>query len=155
MPRAGDADEGDAEQLSDERFEELANTEQFILTVSENGYGKRSSSHEYRVSGRGGKGIAAMVVNDRNGPLIASFPVDNGDQIMLVSDNGQLIRCPVEGIRQAGRSTQGVIVFDTAEDERVVSVERISEASEAEDQAIEEAAAEADAEDGNADPGEA
>ncbi len=152
---AGDADEGDAEQLSDERFEELANTEQFILTVSENGYGKRSSSHEYRVSGRGGKGIAAMVVNDRNGPLIASFPVDNGDQIMLVSDKGQLIRCPVEGIRQAGRSTQGVIVFDTAEDERVVSVERISEASEAEDQAIEEAAAEADAEDGNADPGEA
>ncbi len=152
---AGDADEGDAEQLSDERFEELANSEQFILTVSENGYGKRSSSHEYRVSGRGGKGIAAMVVNDRNGPLIASFPVDNGDQIMLVSDKGQLIRCPVEGIRQAGRSTQGVIVFDTAEDERVVSVERISEASEAEDQAIEEAAAEADAEDGNADPGEA
>jgi DNA gyrase subunit A len=152
---AGNADEGDAEQLSDDRFVELANSEQFILTVSENGYGKRSSSHEYRVSGRGGKGIAAMVVNDRNGPLIASFPVDNGDQIMLVSDKGQLIRCPVEGIRQAGRSTQGVIVFDTAEDERVVSVERISEASEVEDQAIEEAAAEADAEDGKADPGQA
>ena len=104
--------------------------EQFILTVSENGYGKRTSSYEYRITGRGGKGIVAMAVNDRNGTLVASFPVDDSDQIMLVTNGGQLIRCPVDGIRIAGRATQGVIVFDTAEDEHVVSVERISEEGE-------------------------
>ena len=68
-----------------------------------------------------------MAVNDRNGGLVASFPVEDADQIMLVTDGGQLIRCPVEGIRIVGRGTQGVIVFNTAEDEKVVSVERISE----------------------------
>jgi len=107
--------------------------EQMILTLSENGFGKRSSSHEYRVSGRGGKGIAAMVVNDRNGPLVSAFPVEIDDQIMLVTDGGQLIRCPVSGIRQAGRSTQGVTVFKTAKDEKVVSVEHISESDEDEE----------------------
>ncbi len=101
--------------------------EQIILTVSENGYGKRTSSFEYRITGRGGKGIVAMAVNARNGALVASFPVEEGDEIMLVTDGGQLIRCPVDGIRIAGRGTQGVIVFDTAEDERVVSVEHIGE----------------------------
>jgi DNA gyrase subunit A len=113
--------------MSPERYGELGAMEQFVLTVSENGYGKRSSAYEYRVSGRGGKGIIAMAVTKRNGKLVASFPIEDGDQIMLVSDGGQLIRCPVEGIRIAGRSTQGVIVFNTAEDERVVSVERVSE----------------------------
>ena len=98
-----------------------------MLTVSVNGYGKRTSSYEYRTTGRGGKGIVAMSVNNRNGKLVASFPVEDSDQIMLVTDKGQLIRCPVEGIRIAGRSTQGVIVFDTAEDEHVVSVEHIGE----------------------------
>ena len=101
--------------------------EQVVLTVSVNGYGKRTSSYEYRTTGRGGKGIVAMSVNNRNGKLVASFPVEDSDQIMLVTDKGQLIRCPVEGIRIAGRSTQGVIVFDTAEDEHVVSVEHIGE----------------------------
>ena len=101
--------------------------EQVVLTVSVNGYGKRTSSYEYRTTGRGGKGIVAMNVNNRNGKLVASFPVEDADQIMLVTDKGQLIRCPVEGIRVAGRSTQGVIVFDTAEDEHVVSVEHIGE----------------------------
>ena len=120
---------GDTEHhLSDERFAELAEREQFILTISENGYGKRSSSHEYRVSGRGGKGIAAMAVNDRNGNLVSSFPVEPGDEIMLVSNGGQLIRCPVKDIRIAGRATQGVTIFNTAQDEHVVSVEHISEA---------------------------
>ena len=76
---------------------ELAEREQMILTLSENGFGKRSSSHEYRVSGRGGKGIAAMVVNERNGELVSAFPVEDDDQIMLVTDGGQLIRCPVTG----------------------------------------------------------
>jgi DNA gyrase subunit A len=110
----------------------MSASEQFVLTLSENGYGKRTSSFEYRTTGRGGKGIGAMSVNNRNGKLVASFPVEDSDQIMLVTDNGQLIRCPVEGIRVAGRSTQGVIVFDTADDEKVVSVEHIPEAEEAE-----------------------
>jgi DNA gyrase subunit A len=108
----------------------MSASEQFVLTISENGYGKRSSSFEYRTTGRGGKGIVAMSVNGRNGKLVASFPVEDSDQIMLVTDKGQLIRCPVEGIRIAGRSTQGVIVFDTAEDEHVVSVEHIGEDTE-------------------------
>jgi DNA gyrase subunit A len=101
--------------------------EQVVLTVSVNGYGKRTSSFEYRTTGRGGKGIVAMSVNNRNGHLVASFPVEDSDQIMLVTDKGQLIRCPVEDIRIAGRSTQGVIVFDTADDEHVVSVERVGD----------------------------
>ncbi|MFZ5673696.1 MAG: DNA gyrase subunit A [Pseudomonadota bacterium] len=113
--------------LSQERYAEMGAAEQTILTVSSNGYGKRTSSYEYRITGRGGKGITAMAVNERNGPLVASFPVENEDQIMLVTDGGQLIRCPVHDIRKAGRSTQGVIVLDTADDEHVVSVERISE----------------------------
>ena len=113
--------------ISPERYAEMGGAEQFVLTISENGYGKRTSSFEYRVTGRGGKGIVAMAVNERNGNLIASFPVDESDQIMLVTDGGQLIRCPVNGIRTAGRSTQGVTVFNTAESEKVVSVERVSE----------------------------
>ena len=108
-----------------DRYAELSAHEEFVLTVSENGYCKRTSAYEYRISGRGGKGIIAMTVNQRNGKLIGSFPVEEGDQIMLVTDRGQLIRIPVEGISVMGRSTQGVIVFDTAEDERVVSVEHI------------------------------
>ena len=98
--------------------------------ISENGYGKRTSSFEYRITGRGGKGIVAMAVTERNGRLVASFPVEESDQIMLVTDGGQLIRCPVDGIRIAGRATQGVIVFKTAEGEQVVSVERLSEEGE-------------------------
>ncbi|RXH12765.1 DNA gyrase subunit A [Bradyrhizobium guangzhouense] len=117
-------------QLPQERYAEMSAAEQVVLTVSVNGYGKRTSSYEYRTTGRGGKGIVAMSVNNRNGNLVASFPVEDADQIMLVTDKGQLIRCPVEGIRIAGRSTQGVIVFDTAEDEHVVSVEHITEEAE-------------------------
>ncbi len=114
-------------ELGEQRYVEMSAAEQFVLTISENGYGKRTSSFEYRTTGRGGKGIVAMSVNDRNGKLVASFPVDDSDQIMLVTDKGQLIRCPVEDIRIAGRSTQGVIVFDTADDEHVVSVERVGD----------------------------
>jgi DNA gyrase subunit A len=116
-----------AATLPPERFEAMRAAEQVILTVSENGYGKRTSSFEYRVAGRGGKGIVAMAVNERNGSLVASFPVEENDEIMLVTDGGQLIRVPVAGIRVAGRTTQGVIVFHTAEEERVVSVDRIGE----------------------------
>ena len=133
---AEEAAEADSEessgaiQLTPERYVEMSAQEQVVLTVSVNGYGKRTSSYEYRTTGRGGKGIVAMSVNNRNGKLVASFPVEDSDQIMLVTDKGQLIRCPVEGIRIAGRSTQGVIVFDTAEDEHVVSVEHIGEETE-------------------------
>jgi DNA gyrase subunit A len=136
--RGGDEDEAaiDAEEatgaieLGEKRYVDMSAAEQFVLTLTENGFGKRTSSYEYRTTGRGGKGIVAMSVNDRNGKLVASFPVEDSDQIMLVTDKGQLIRCPVEGIRIAGRSTQGVIVFDTAEDEHVVSVEHIGEDTE-------------------------
>jgi DNA gyrase subunit A len=123
-------DASGAIELGEARYVAMSASEQFVLTISENGYGKRSSSFEYRTTGRGGKGIVAMSVNGRNGKLVASFPVEDSDQIMLVTDKGQLIRCPVEGIRIAGRSTQGVIVFDTAEDEHVVSVEHIGEDAE-------------------------
>jgi DNA gyrase subunit A len=114
-------------ELSPERYAELGASEQFVLTISENGYGKRSSAYEFRVSGRGGKGIIAMVVNSRNGKLLASLPVEYNDQIMLVTDGGQMIRCPVDGISIVGRSTQGVTIFNTAEGERVVSVRPISD----------------------------
>ena len=117
-------------ELSQERYAAMSAAEQFILTVSENGYGKRTSSHEYRTTGRGGKGIVAMAVNSRNGALVASFPVAEEDQIMLITDAGQTIRLPVGGdkpIRIVGRSSQGVTVLNTAEGEKVVSVERISE----------------------------
>ena len=116
-----------AAPLDASAFERMAAAEQLILTISANGYGKRTSSYEYRVTGRGGKGIAAMAVNARNGELVASMPVEASDQIMLVTDGGQLIRCPVEGIRIVSRGSQGVIVFNTAETEKVVSVERIGE----------------------------
>jgi len=129
------SDEGDvvAGELPQERYAQMSAIEQFILTISENGYGKRTSSHEYRITGRGGKGIVAMAVNKRNGKLVASFPVADEDQIMLISDGGQTIRLPVGGdkpIRIVSRGSQGVIVFDTADGEKVVSVEHISEPEE-------------------------
>jgi DNA gyrase subunit A len=127
-------------ELGEQRYVEMSAAEQFILTLSERGYGKRSSSYEYRITNRGGKGLVAMAIwegkkgaetiKSKIGQLVASFPVEEADQIMLVTDGGQLIRCPVDGIRIAGRSTQGVIVFNTAADEKVVSVERIGEEGE-------------------------
>jgi DNA gyrase subunit A len=131
---AGEDSDEDADEsaqpltaLSTERIAALGAAEQFILTVTRNGFGKRSSSFEYRTSGRGGKGIIAIIVNNRNGRVCASFPVEQSDQIMLVTDGGQLIRTPIDGIRIAGRNTQGVTIFRTAEDEKVVSVERVGD----------------------------
>jgi len=125
-----EAEEGaEAVELSAQRYAELGAKEQFVLTVSERGFGKRSSSYEYRISGRGGKGITAMIVNERNGRLVASFPVEESDQIMLVTDGGQLIRCPVDDVRIAARNTQGVRIFKTEESEKVVSAERVPEES--------------------------
>ncbi|HZS64297.1 MAG TPA: DNA gyrase subunit A [Xanthobacteraceae bacterium] len=132
---AADSDEANgAIELGEARYVDLSAREQFVLTISEKGFGKRSSSYQYRTTGRGGKGIVAMDIREKDGSikkkigqLVASFPVEESDQIMLVTNGGQLIRCPVDDIRIAGRGTQGVIVFNTAEDERVVSVERLSE----------------------------
>jgi DNA gyrase subunit A len=127
---ATDAEEATgAIELGQQRYVELSAVEQFVLTISEKGFGKRTSSYEYRTTGRGGKGIVAMAITEKNGRLVASFPIDESDQIMLVTNGGQLIRCPIDGIRIAGRSTQGVIVFSTAEGEKVASVERLSEES--------------------------
>jgi len=126
-----DQEEADgAIELGESRYVEMSAAEQFVLTISEKGFGKRTSSYEYRTTGRGGKGIVAMAITEKNGRLVASFPVEESDQIMLVTDGGQLIRCPVDGIRIAGRATQGVIVFSTAESERVASVERLTEDTE-------------------------
>ncbi|MGB7887277.1 MAG: DNA gyrase C-terminal beta-propeller domain-containing protein, partial [Xanthobacteraceae bacterium] len=126
-----DAEEAEgAIELGQTRYAELSAAEQFVLTVSEKGFGKRTSSFEYRTTGRGGKGIVAMAITEKNGKLVASFPIEESDQIMLVTDGGQLIRCPVDGIRIAGRSTQGVIVFSTGDGEKVASVERLSEEGE-------------------------
>ncbi|BAB48264.1 DNA gyrase subunit A [Mesorhizobium japonicum MAFF 303099] len=120
---------GEEAELSDERYEFLKAHEQYVLTVTEYGYGKRSSSYDFRLTGRGGKGIRATDVSKTAeiGRLVATFPVGNDDQIMLVSDGGTVIRVPVNGIRFASRATKGVTIFNTAEGEKVVSVERISE----------------------------
>ena len=153
-PTAGaDAEEATAEvELGQERYADMGAQEQFVLTLTENGYGKRSSAYEYRVTGRGGKGITAMVTNARNGALVSSFPVEGHDQVMLITDRGQTIRVPVEGIRIAGRATQGVIVFDTAEGEHVVSVEHIAGGAESE-VAASEAGEESGGDTGNGEPG--
>jgi len=143
---AAAATEGRQCELSEEVFQELADAEQFILTVTERGFGKRSSAYEYRTTGRGGKGIANIEKSERNGNVVGSFPVGSSDQIMLVTDGGQLIRSPVDDIRIAGRRTQGVTLFRIEEDERVVSVAHLGdvngnggeEASEDTDDAAEE-----------------
>ncbi|RWH75732.1 DNA gyrase subunit A [Mesorhizobium sp.] len=137
---------GEEAELSDERYEFLKAHEKLVLTVTEYGYGKRSSSYDFRLTGRGGKGIRATDVSKTAeiGRLVATFPVGNDDQIMLVSDGGTVIRVPVNGIRFASRATKGVTIFNTAEGEKVVSVERISEPQsdeEAEDVASSEAGA--------------
>ena len=120
---------GEIGDLTEERYQELKAREQFVLTVSQKGFGKRSSSYDFRTSGRGGKGIRATDTSKTNeiGEVVAAFPVEDKDQLMLVSDGGQLIRVPVDGIRIASRATKGVTIFSTAKDEKVVSVERISE----------------------------
>jgi DNA gyrase subunit A len=122
-------DEGGEVALSVERYAEMGAAQQFVLTVTELGFGKISSSFDFRISNRGGKGIQATDLSKLGeiGPLVAAFPAEETDQIMLVSDGGQLIRVPVDGIRFTSRATKGVRVFKTAQDEKVVAVERISE----------------------------
>ena len=119
--------------LTEEEYEALSEKEQFMLTVTENGYGKRTSAFEYRTTRRGGQGVVNIATEGRNGAVAASFPVEDGDQMMLVTDGGKIIRSPVADIRIAGRSTQGVTLFDTADDEKVVSVAHLKEGDEPED----------------------
>ncbi|MEO6225063.1 MAG: DNA gyrase subunit A [Sphingomicrobium sp.] len=116
--------------LSDDRVAELAEREQFILTLTENGYGKRSSSYEYRRTNRGGQGITNIDTSERNGCVIASFPARQGEQLMLVTDQGKIIRTTVADIRVMGRNTQGVTVFRIADKEQVVGVAKIDESDE-------------------------
>jgi DNA gyrase subunit A len=131
-------DVGEETTLAPERYDELKSREQFVLTVTELGYGKRSSSYDFRLTGRGGKGIRATDVSKTAeiGRLVAAFPVGNEDQIMLVSDGGQVIRVPVGGIRIASRATKGVTIFNTADGEKVVSVERISDTNGEDDESL-------------------
>ena len=123
----GSEDDAVAGQLSPERYAELSAREQFVLAVAEEGLGKRASSYEYRVTNRGGKGIVAHDLSRRGGQLVAAFPVEESDDLMMVTDGGQLIRTPVSQIRRAGRSTQGVMIIRVGEGERVVSVERLAD----------------------------
>jgi DNA gyrase subunit A len=108
----------------------MAEAEQFILTITANGYGKRSSAYEYRRTNRGGKGIVNIDTSERNGHVVASMPVEPAEQLMLVTDQGKLIRMPVRDIRIAGRATMGVTLFKVADEEHVVSAARIRESDE-------------------------
>src|SRR6201996_8572816 len=124
------ADDGTEEAtLTQERYAQLGAREQFVLAMSESGFGKRTSSYEYRVTGRGGSGIVAIGMGKKNAAVIAAFPVEESDDLMLISDAGQTIRVPVGGISIQGRSAQGVTVFRVDDGERVVSVERIADVS--------------------------
>ena len=126
----GNSDEDDVNEnatISPERYAEMSASENLILTITSGGAGKLSSSHDYPVRGRGGMGVAAMDKTMRGGPIVASFPVDLEDQIMLATSNGQSIRVPVEGISFRSRSAGGVKVFDTKEKEEVVSVAWIAD----------------------------
>jgi len=126
---AEDEEIGEEAALSPARYAELGAREQFILTVSDSGFGKRTSSYEYRVTGRGGSGIVALGMGRKNTAIIASFPVEESDDLMMVSDQGQTIRVPVADISIQGRGAQGVTLFRVEGGERVVSVERIEDVS--------------------------
>ncbi|QAY79279.1 DNA gyrase subunit A [Sphingosinicella sp. BN140058] len=123
--------EGEREvTLSPERMAQFQAAEEFVLTVTANGYGKRTSAYEYRRTNRGGQGITNIVSSDRNGPVVASFPAHSGEQLMLVTDQAKLIRTTVGSVRVTGRNTQGVILFRVADGEHVVSAARIEESEE-------------------------
>ena len=113
--------------MREELYKQLSAEEQFILTISDRGFGKRTSCYEYRQANRGGQGIAAMAITDKTGNMVAAYPITDAEQIMLMSDQGQVIRMPVHDIRIAGRATQGVTLFRVANNEHVVSVATLRE----------------------------
>jgi len=131
------AEKDGSPQMSDERFAELAEKEQFILTVCANGYGKLSSAYEYRRTGRGGQGITNIDNIGRNGPVVASFTATTADQLMLVTDQAKLIRIGLDSLRVIGRGSAGVRLFNVADDEHVVSAVRLDEQEEPENEAEE------------------
>jgi DNA gyrase subunit A len=123
-------DESRAARLQDSIFAEMAENEEYILTITDDGMGKRTSAYEYRISNRGGKGITSIDLKRPKGQstsVVGSFPIEQEDQLVMVSDGGQLIRCPVAGISVVGRSSRGVTIFKVADEERVVSVSRLSD----------------------------
>jgi len=126
------ADAGEA-PITPERIAALGAREQFILTVTSDGLGKRASSYEYRVSGRGGKGLISHRLSDAQARIVGAFPVEEAQDLMLVTDKGQLIRMGVSGIRIAGRATQGVTLIRTGPDERVVAAEGLADVGGAEE----------------------
>ncbi len=132
------AEDFEAPDISDDDFARMAQGEEFILTVTLRGYGKRTSAYEYRVAKRGGSGITSISTGKRNGNVVAAFPVENEDQVMMITDAGKLIRIPVGDIRIAGRATQGVTLFQTSENEKVMSVAHLPQ--DEEDEADGEAA---------------
>jgi len=152
-----------AAKFSDPKFEVMAAEEEFILTLTEDGFGKRTSAYEYRISNRGGKGITSMDLKrgKKKAAIVASFPVIDTDQVVMVSDGGQLIRCPVSGISFQGRATRGVTIFRTSKDEKVVSVTRLRDvdgngaAGEADAEATPEATSEQTSQDTTESTGEA
>ena len=106
---------------------EMKAKEKYILSITENGYGKRTSHYDFRVTNRGGKGIIGIINSDRNGNVAASFPVDEGDEIILSTDKGRVMRCAVKEIRIAGRNTQGVRIFKLSGEEKVVSAFKVDD----------------------------
>ena len=125
-------------EMPEKEVERLAADEQFLLTVTRNGFGKRTSAYEYRITNRGGQGVINIETSARNGPVTATFPVADQDQLMLMTDKGKLIRMPVPGIRITGRNTQGVRLFNVDEDEHVVGAVRLVDAAEEGDDLIAE-----------------
>jgi DNA gyrase subunit A len=115
------------EGLSKEQFLNMIENEEFILSISENGFGKRTSAYEYRITNRGGSGVVNMAISDKIGDVVASLPVTKADELMLITNTGKLIRCKLDSVRTTGRSTAGVILFKTEKQERVVSVALIAE----------------------------
>jgi DNA gyrase subunit A len=109
------------------KYEEMKEVEQMLLTVTEKGYAKRTSSFEYRTSGRGVQGVKNLEISSKNGFVTAVFPVKDGDEVMLVTDSGKLIRCPIDDVRVTGRGAQGVILFRVEKDEKVVSAVRLAD----------------------------
>ena len=110
-----------------DKTSEVIAKQKFILSITENGFGKRTSFYEYRVTNRGGKGIIGIINSSRNGNVAASFPVNEGDEIILSTDKGRVIRCAVKEIRRAGRNTQGVRIFKLSGEEKVVSAIKVEE----------------------------
>ena len=131
---AGDEEAVADVTLSEARVAELAAAEEFILTITENGFGKRTSAYEYRTIGRGGSGMVNIVTSERNGKVVASQPVGQTGQVMLMTDRATVIRCPLDDIRIAGRNTQGVTILRTGKDEHVVSIVPVPEGEEVVDE---------------------